>query len=97
MLVLSLNVDNGGVNVRTPTLAWVDQEQPDVVTLQELMRGSAPEWRSELVHRRYHVVDTFEFDERYKVSTSEPMRKHGLLIASRWSINALNSRRLRIQ
>jgi len=97
MLILSHNVDNGGANVRPRLLEWTDREQPDLVTLQELIRGSIDAWRSEFVQRRYHVVDTFEFDDRYAIPASDPLRNHGLLIASRWPLRALDARRLKVE
>lgn len=96
MLILSHNVDHGGNNVRPQLLAWIDREQPDFVTFQELIRSSIDAWRSEFTQRRYYVIDTFEFDERYKIPTNDPLRAHGLLIASRHPLRALDTRRLNI-
>lgn len=60
---------------------------PDVVALQEVTATTVPLWRSELEDRQYNVMTSFDLAENHSELVGG--RKYGVLLASRWPVQAL--------
>ncbi len=60
---------------------------PDIVALQEVTAATVPLWRSELARRQYHVLASFDLAKNLRELVGG--RKYGVLLASRWPLQAL--------
>lgn len=84
MLFLSHNIHQGGQSTFDKLTAWVDEQQPDVITLQEVMANRLRQGVDAFTGRGYEVTSTFDYDELYGTPRVNAQRGHGLIIASKW-------------
>ncbi len=63
---------------------------PDVLALQEVTAATLPLWRSELESRQYHVPTSFDLAKNRSELVGG--RKYCVMLASRWSAQALPPR-----
>lgn len=97
MLILSLNVRAGGASALSYLLKWMDQHDPDLLTLQEMRESTVAAWRSALRSRGYVVHDVFGPDFPSNPPAGDSQRRDGLLMASRWPVRLLDPTRLKAQ
>ena len=92
--ILSLNVTNGGHRLHQPFFARLHELAPDLITLQEVRSDTRTRWRTPLQDAGYHVTDTFELAQEHAIAHPDRFREDGLLIASRWPLQALDPTRI---
>ena len=87
--VLSLNVTDGGRRVQTLVADALGSLAPDLATLQEVRTDTVASWRSAVEREGFHVADTFDLARQHDVPDPSRFRTDGLLITSRWPLQAL--------
>lgn len=91
--VLSLNVTDGGRRLLPRVTEALPDVAPDLVTLQEIRVDTLAAWRAALEQAGFHTVDTFTQARRHDLPHPSRFRNDGLLIASRWPLEALDPTR----
>ena len=91
--VLSLNVTDGGRRLLPRIAEALPDLAPDLVTLQEIRADTVAAWRATLEQAGFHTVDTFTLARHYDLPHPSRFRNDGLLIASRWPLEALDPTR----
>ena len=88
--ILSLNVTDGGRRLLPRVAEALPNLAPDLVTLQEIRVDTVAAWRATLEQAGLNTVDTFTLARRHDLPHPSRFRTDGLLIASRWPLQALD-------